>query len=122
MSAPTGPALPPICGPEDFARAFDVSRETIGKLEIYVSLLGQWQPRINLVANATLPNAWQRHVADSAQLVALAPPNRELGSISAAVRGRRAGAGSRRRRQVLWRPGGSERASSEVKGGAPRAA
>lgn len=74
MSAPTGPALPPICGPEDFARAFNVSRETIGKLEIYVSLLGQWQPRINLVANATLPNAWHRHVADSAQLVALAPP------------------------------------------------
>jgi 16S rRNA (guanine527-N7)-methyltransferase len=64
---------PPIAGPEDFARAFDVSRETIDQLKIYVALLAQWQKRINLVANATLPEVWHRHVADSAQLVPLAP-------------------------------------------------
>ena len=62
-----------LSGPEDFARAFDVSRETIDKLGIYVSLLSQWQKRINLVAHATLTGVWHRHVADSAQLVALAP-------------------------------------------------
>ncbi|HWV83710.1 MAG TPA: 16S rRNA (guanine(527)-N(7))-methyltransferase RsmG [Hyphomicrobiaceae bacterium] len=78
MSDRAGPLLPLISGPEDFARAFDVSRETIDKLGIYVSLLSQWQKRINLVANATLPEVWHRHVADSAQLVALAPPKPRL--------------------------------------------
>ena len=73
MKRPAGPPLPVISGPEEFARAFNVSRETLDKLGIYVSLLSQWQKRINLVANATLPEVWHRHVADSAQLVALAP-------------------------------------------------
>lgn len=75
MSRPAGPFPKRITGPEDFCRAFNVSRETIDQLTIYVSLLAQWQPRINLVANATLPDVWHRHVADSAQLVALAPLN-----------------------------------------------
>jgi len=74
MSRPADTPLPAISGADDFARAFNVSRETIDKLGIYVSLLSQWQKRINLVANATLPEVWHRHVADSAQLVALAPP------------------------------------------------
>jgi 16S rRNA (guanine527-N7)-methyltransferase len=62
-----------IGGPADFARAFDVSRETVDRLSRYVALLEQWQPRINLVAGATLPDVWHRHIADSAQLYALAP-------------------------------------------------
>jgi 16S rRNA (guanine527-N7)-methyltransferase len=73
MTRPAGPFLKPISGPEDFARAFIVSRETIDQLKIYASLLGQWQPRINLVANATLADVWHRHLADSAQIVRLAP-------------------------------------------------
>jgi 16S rRNA (guanine527-N7)-methyltransferase len=71
--APDAVPLPPIKGPDDFVRAFDVSRETIDQLKIYASLLGQWQPRINLVANATLADVWHRHLADSAQIVRLAP-------------------------------------------------
>ena len=63
MSGGAGPILPVISGPEDFARAFNVSRETIDKLGVYVSLLSQWQKRINLVANATLPEVWQRRGA-----------------------------------------------------------
>lgn len=73
MTRPAPIAASELAGPEDFARAFDVSRETIEQLKIYVALLAQWQTRINLVANATLPEVWHRHVADSAQLVALAP-------------------------------------------------
>lgn len=73
MNGPAGPLATPISGPEDFAQAFNVSRETIDQLNIYVSLLAQWQKRINLVANATLAEVWHRHVADSAQIVALAP-------------------------------------------------
>jgi 16S rRNA (guanine527-N7)-methyltransferase len=64
-----------IVGPEDFARAFNVSRETIDKLSTYEALLRQWQKTINLVAPSTLDAVWSRHFADSAQLLALAPPD-----------------------------------------------
>lgn len=63
-----------IAGPEDFRRAFDVSRETLARLETYAALLARWNPRINLVSAATLPELWHRHFADSAQLLPLAPP------------------------------------------------
>lgn len=72
---PRSPLPTPISGPDDFGRAFNVSRETIDQLNVYVSLLTQWQKRINLVANATLAEVWHRHIADSAQIVALAPPS-----------------------------------------------
>jgi len=64
-----------IATPEDFERAFGVSRETIERLETYAALLKQWQKTINLVAPSTLSEIWHRHFADSAQLLALAPPN-----------------------------------------------
>lgn len=37
-------------------------------LDVYSAMLGAWQARINLVAASTLPDVWQRHFADSAQL------------------------------------------------------
>ena len=65
--------VPHIRGPEDFAAAFDVSRETLTRLETYEGLLRQWQKAVNLVAPATLDDVWHRHFADSAQLLPLAP-------------------------------------------------
>src|SRR5215467_10582519 len=50
-----------------------VSRETESRLDRYVALLREWQVKTNLVAPSTLPNLWTRHVADSLQLLALAP-------------------------------------------------
>jgi len=50
-----------------------VSRETESRLDRYVALLLEWQAKTNLVAPSTLPNLWTRHVADSLQLLALAP-------------------------------------------------
>jgi 16S rRNA (guanine527-N7)-methyltransferase len=50
-----------------------VSRETEHRLDRYVDLLREWQAKTNLVAPSTLPNLWTRHVADSLQLLALAP-------------------------------------------------
>lgn len=44
-----------------------VSRETM-QLEAYAALLRKWNPTINLVAPATLPNLEARHIADSLQL------------------------------------------------------
>jgi 16S rRNA (guanine527-N7)-methyltransferase len=57
-----------------FAARFDVSRETLEKLDRYAALLADWQERMNLVGPSTLPHIWDRHFADSAQLAALAPP------------------------------------------------
>lgn len=53
-----------------------VSRETEARLDRYVALLLEWQAKTNLVAPSTLPTLWTRHVADSLQLVALAPQAR----------------------------------------------
>jgi 16S rRNA (guanine527-N7)-methyltransferase len=50
-----------------------VSRETEARLGRYVDLLLQWQAKTNLVAPSTLPKLWTRHIADSLQLLALAP-------------------------------------------------
>lgn len=58
--------------PEDFRTHFDVSRETIERLQIYNSLLSKWNPKINLVAKSTIDDVWHRHFADSAQLWPLA--------------------------------------------------
>src|SRR6202051_1607096 len=50
-----------------------VSRETEKRLQRYVDLLLEWQAKTNLVAPSTLSNLWTRHIADSLQLLALAP-------------------------------------------------
>jgi 16S rRNA (guanine527-N7)-methyltransferase len=60
----------------DKARALaltPVSRETEKRLDIFVALLVEWQHRQNLIASSTIPQIWTRHVADSLQLLPLAP-------------------------------------------------
>ena len=62
--------------PADKERALaltPVSRETQTKLECYVDLLLDWSQRQNLIGPSTIPNIWTRHVADSLQLLGLAP-------------------------------------------------
>ena len=63
----------PIAGVEQFAEAFKVPRETIHRLVCYAEILNEWQARQNLVSAATLPHVWNRHFADSAQILRLAP-------------------------------------------------
>lgn len=60
-------------GRAEFAAEFAVSRETLAKLDRYGELLVDWQTRMNLVGPSTLPDLWQRHFRDSAQLMSLAP-------------------------------------------------
>jgi 16S rRNA (guanine527-N7)-methyltransferase len=50
-----------------------VSRETLERLDRFAALLVDWQQRVNLIAASTIPTLWTRHIADSLQLVALAP-------------------------------------------------
>lgn len=48
---------------------FSVSRETEAKLYLYANLLTKWQKSQNLIANSTLNDIWNRHFADSLQLI-----------------------------------------------------
>ncbi len=48
-----------------------VSRETFEALRTLDGLVRRWNPVINLVSRSTLPNLWDRHIVDSAQLLAL---------------------------------------------------
>jgi 16S rRNA (guanine527-N7)-methyltransferase len=50
-----------------------VSRETAARLDQFVAVLLKWQARTHLIAPSTLPTLWTRHIADSLQLVDLAP-------------------------------------------------
>ena len=60
--------------PDQVGELLKVSRETIDKFQLYLTLLEKWQRRINLVSNSTLANAWQRHILDSGQLAGYYPP------------------------------------------------
>ena len=62
-------------GPEDFAIQTNVSQKTLAQLKVYADVLLDWAERHNLVARSTLPDLWQRHMWDSAQLAALIPQN-----------------------------------------------
>jgi 16S rRNA (guanine527-N7)-methyltransferase len=42
-------------------------------LAAFVDLLDRWRHKTNLIADSTFPAVWTRHIADSAQLIALAP-------------------------------------------------
>jgi len=70
----------------DRARALalaPVSRETEARLDRFAALLLDWHGRINLIAASTVPTLWTRHIADSLQLLAIAPLARkwaDLGS------------------------------------------
>ena len=60
-----------------------VSRETTARLERFVELLLEWQGRMNLIGPSTEATIWSRHIADSLQLISLAPEARiwvDLGS------------------------------------------
>jgi 16S rRNA (guanine527-N7)-methyltransferase len=80
---------PPAAAPDlaaDRARALaltPVSRETAERLDRFVELLLRWQRTTNLIAPSTVSRLWTRHVADSLQLLELAPQARvwiDLGS------------------------------------------
>jgi 16S rRNA (guanine527-N7)-methyltransferase len=65
------------------AADLNVSRETFEKLELLERELRRWQAIKNLVGPATLDQVWDRHIADSLQLLDLAPEARtwlDLGS------------------------------------------
>jgi 16S rRNA (guanine527-N7)-methyltransferase len=50
-----------------------VSRETLARLDRMVEVLLPVAAHTNLIARSTLPQLWTRHIADSLQLLSLAP-------------------------------------------------
>ncbi len=48
---------------------FNVSRETLKKIEEYEKLLLKWNKRINLISAKTEVEVWERHILDSLQLI-----------------------------------------------------
>ena len=66
-----------IFGPDEFASATGVSRETLEHLKLYASLLTDWNQRHNLVSKSSLEDIWCRHFLDSAQLLSLIPGTAE---------------------------------------------
>jgi 16S rRNA (guanine527-N7)-methyltransferase len=84
MIRPDAASVPDLAS--DRARALaltPVSRETSERLDTFVELLLSWQRTTNLIAASTIPHLWTRHIADSLQLLDLAPDARvwvDLGS------------------------------------------
>ena len=96
MTMPTQARSPDLASDKAAALALTpVSRETEARLDRYVALLLEWQAKTNLVAPSTLPNLWTRHIADSLQLLSLAPVGKGLGRSRQRRRLSRRGAGLR---------------------------
>lgn len=55
-----------------------VSRETMQRLDDYEALIRRWNPRINLVAPATLSDLRRRHIEDCLQISRLVAPKTGL--------------------------------------------
>lgn len=67
-----------MSGERSEVAGLSVSRETFNDLEQFADLVRRWNPAINLVSKATVPDLWSRHIVDSAQLFSHRPPNSQL--------------------------------------------
>jgi 16S rRNA (guanine527-N7)-methyltransferase len=62
--------------PEEFQQTatrigLNTTDQMMDRLRLYEQLLIDWQTRMNLVGPATLPDIWNRHFLDSAQLLSI---------------------------------------------------
>jgi 16S rRNA (guanine527-N7)-methyltransferase len=82
--SPASPTKPDLAADRAAAlRLTPVSRETLQRLDLFVEKLLAWNAKTNLIAASTVPHLWTRHIADSLQLIDLAPQARiwvDLGS------------------------------------------
>lgn len=56
---------------------YNVSRETAEKLAAFVTLLTEWNAKMNLVSKNSLEDVWMRHILDSLQLIKYIPDTAE---------------------------------------------
>lgn len=86
MSVATRPdPLPPVVvtDAESFARATGATPEQMRDLERFLEMLAAGNEVMNLVGPKTLPDFWNRHAWDSAQLLDLAPEARTWADLGA---------------------------------------
>jgi len=62
-----------ITDAQGFAKAAKATPEQIADLTRFLALLTEWNENMNLVGPASLPEFWNRHAWDSAQLLRQAP-------------------------------------------------
>lgn len=63
---------------DNVIRMLNLSENAAAKTDVYVSLLEEWQSKMNLVSDSTLPDVWNRHVLDSAQLYKFIKPSDKI--------------------------------------------
>lgn len=73
----------PVTDAESFARAAGATAEQVRDLERFLEMLEAGNAVMNLVGPKTLPEFWNRHAWDSAQLLALAPEARTWADLGA---------------------------------------
>ena len=66
-----------------FQRLTGCSDAQLADLQRFQALLSEWNAVMNLVGPASLPNFWNRHAWDSAQLLKLAPEARTWADLGA---------------------------------------
>lgn len=76
-------AFVPVVDPASFAAAAAATPAEVADLERFRELLADWNERMNLVGPKTLPDFWNRHAWDSAQLLKIAPEARTWADLGA---------------------------------------
>lgn len=79
LEAPAGP----VTDAASFAAVAGADAAQVSDLARFHDLLGEWNGRMNLVGPATLPDFWNRHAWDSAQLLTVAPAARVWADLGA---------------------------------------
>jgi 16S rRNA (guanine527-N7)-methyltransferase len=83
MSAAARPEVTPVTDAASFAAASGASPAQMADLERYRRMLAERNAVMNLVGPATLPDFWNRHAWDSAQLMTLSPQSRTWADLGA---------------------------------------
>ena len=63
---------------DNVIRMLNLSETAAKKTDVYVSLLEEWQAKMNLVSASSLPDVWNRHILDSAQLYKFIEPGDKI--------------------------------------------
>ncbi|MBO7257545.1 MAG: 16S rRNA (guanine(527)-N(7))-methyltransferase RsmG [Alphaproteobacteria bacterium] len=56
----------------------EILKKSQPELQKFADLVLKWQQTVNLIAPSTMPNIWERHVIDSAQLVMYIPTDAKV--------------------------------------------
>ena len=56
----------------------EILQKSQSELQKFADLVLKWQQTVNLIAPSTIPDIWERHIVDSAQLVEYIPENAKI--------------------------------------------